>query len=85
MSDNFFTRGFLKTNSRIIKALNKVFDFLELATRPKVLFLLIFFLLVFMWTIMAVMMSKTDEENMKKCLQNNPDWTYEECESAVVW
>ena len=31
------------------------------------------------------MLSWNDEENIKQCMQEHADWTYDECESAVVW
>ena len=33
----------------------------------------------------AIMLSWNDEENIKQCMQEHADWTYDECESAVVW
>ena len=33
----------------------------------------------------AIMLSWGDEENIEQCMQNFPERTYAECESAIVW
>ena len=48
---------------------------------------LVIFLLavIFFGIVFSILIGWNDEENIEKCMAERPEYTYEQCESAVVW
>lgn len=65
--------------------INKIIEWSVKFTSPRVLLTSLFIAWVLMGWLIAMGLKEGEDKAVEKCMQRNPDWTYNECESAVIW